>query len=90
MPTYKYKCGNCGENFLIRQKMSDLPLEICYSCGGKIQRVISGGTGMIFKGSGFYQTDYANHSQTNSTKNSRVNVSESDKSEKKEIKKETE
>lgn len=59
MPTYNYKCENCKEIYSVIQSIKDDPLTTCQNCGGKIQRVISGGMGLIFKGSGFYITDYA-------------------------------
>ena len=46
--------------------MSDLPLPSCEECGSKIERIITGGTGLIFKGSGFYLTDYKNGKKTDS------------------------
>jgi len=58
MATYEYKCTKCGEVFEASQKMSDAPLEKCPKCDGPVERLISGGTGLIFKGSGFYITDY--------------------------------
>jgi putative FmdB family regulatory protein len=58
MPTYDYKCKECGCRFERRQKMSDQPIEVCPQCDGKVERLISGGAGVIFKGSGFYETDY--------------------------------
>ena len=58
MPTYNYYCSQCDSNFSLFQKMSELSLKKCENCGGKIERVITGGTGLIFKGSGFYLTDY--------------------------------
>ena len=59
MPTYNYKCKNCDERTVIFQKISDLPLVKCEKCDGELKRIISGGTGLIFKGDGFYLTDYA-------------------------------
>lgn len=58
MPTYEYECTNCNKIFEIFQKMSDKPLEKCPKCHKKISRLIGGGSGIIFKGSGFYATDY--------------------------------
>ena len=58
MPTYNYKCNECENKFLVFQKMSDDPVQECPQCEGKVRRIISGGSGMIFKGSGFYLTDY--------------------------------
>ena len=61
MPTYEYKCSNCGNEFEIIQSMKDEPLKKCPKCGkNKLRKIISGGVGVIFKGSGFYQTDYVN------------------------------
>jgi len=58
MPTYEYRCEN-GHSFEEFQSMLAAPVETCPICGGKAERLISGGTGLIFKGSGFYITDYA-------------------------------
>jgi putative FmdB family regulatory protein len=60
MPTYEYKCLKCGKLFDALQKMSDKPLTQCIHCKGKVERQISAGSGLIFKGSGFYITDYKN------------------------------
>jgi putative FmdB family regulatory protein len=57
MPTYEYRCEK-GHNFERIQKMSDKPLTKCPVCGARSSRIISGGQGVIFKGSGFYITDY--------------------------------
>ncbi len=58
MPTYDYKCDNCGFAFEEFQSMNDDLITKCPKCGGKVQRLISSGAGLIFKGSGFYLTDY--------------------------------
>ena len=58
MPTYEYGCKNCNHEFEVFQSISASPLETCPECGGKVQRLISGGGGLLFKGSGFYITDY--------------------------------
>ena len=66
MPTYEYICDKCGHQFEKVQSISAKPLEICPEddCGqkrwgkGKVKRAISAGAGLIFKGSGFYITDY--------------------------------
>ncbi len=60
MPNYDYKCSECDHKFEMFQKMTDAILETCPMCGGKIKRLIGTGAGTIFKGSGFYQTDYKN------------------------------
>jgi putative FmdB family regulatory protein len=57
MPTYEYKCKSCGHAFEVVQSMSDAPLKDCPECGKEVRRVINGGSGIIFKGSGFYVTD---------------------------------
>ena len=62
MPTYEYKCTECGHLFELLQKFSDEPVKVCPQCGGKVKRLIGPGAGAIFKGSGFYQTDYKNKS----------------------------
>ena len=60
MPTYEYRCEKCGKTFEAFQQMSDPRLDTCddAECGGKARRLISAGSGLIFKGSGFYITDY--------------------------------
>jgi len=58
MPTYEYLCEVCGRKFDIFQSINDPPLTTCPYCGGKVRRLISGGGGLLFKGSGFYATDY--------------------------------
>ncbi|PJA29550.1 MAG: FmdB family transcriptional regulator [candidate division Zixibacteria bacterium CG_4_9_14_3_um_filter_46_8] len=64
MPTYEYHCDCCGEDFEEFQKITDPPLTACTSCGknGKVRRLISAGAGLLFKGSGFYATDYRSSS----------------------------
>jgi putative FmdB family regulatory protein len=57
MPTYQYQCAK-GHAFELFQKISEKPRGKCPQCGAKASRVISGGAGLIFKGSGFYITDY--------------------------------
>lgn len=58
MPTYDYKCKQCERTFEYFQSMSDAPLTVCDECGGEVKRLIAGGSGIIFKGSGFYVNDY--------------------------------
>ena len=64
MPTYDYRCVSCGHQFEAFQSMRDEQLKVCPECGGRIERLISGGTGLIFKGSGFYITDYKRKSES--------------------------
>ena len=64
MPTYDYKCENCGHTFEIFQSMKDENLKKCPECGKEtLKRLIGAGAGLIFKGSGFYLTDYKNSPQ---------------------------
>ena len=80
MPTYDYECQDCRHRFEYFQKMSDVPLDECPECAGKVRRVTSGGTGLIFKGSGFYITDYAKKNSSNDTGNkTKSKTSTSDK-----------
>jgi len=59
MPTYEYSCLKCSKTFEVFQSMKDAPLKTC-TCGkkGKVKRLPGRGAGIIFKGSGFYETDY--------------------------------
>ncbi len=81
MPTYEYKCIQCGNKFEIFQSMKDELVKKCPKCGGKVKRLIGSGAGPIFKGTGFYQTDYKNKPNPGKTKNeikkkSRINFDE--------------
>ncbi|HNZ38516.1 MAG TPA: zinc ribbon domain-containing protein [Candidatus Latescibacteria bacterium] len=58
MPTYEYQCESCGHRFERFQSIKADPLSECEICKGKARRLISAGGGLIFKGSGFYITDY--------------------------------
>jgi len=60
MPTYEYKCDKCGHGFEEMQSIKADPLTSCPVCQGTIQRIINGGAGLIFRGTGFYITDYKN------------------------------
>jgi putative FmdB family regulatory protein len=62
MPTYEYKCLECDEVFDEFQKITDPPITKCKRCGGEVKRLISGGSGLLFKGTGFYITDYRSES----------------------------
>ena len=68
MPTYNYYCSDCDSHFSYFQKMSESPISSCENCGGKVKRLITGGTGLIFKGSGFYLTDYKNDKKSTDNK----------------------
>jgi putative FmdB family regulatory protein len=69
MPTYEYECMTCGYNFEVFQKITEEPLKVCPKCNNKVRRLIGKGAGIIFKGSGFYATDYRKKpkSQTSDT-----------------------
>ena len=58
MPTYGYRCPTCRHEYEKLQKISDSTRVKCPRCGKRGERLISGGAGIIFKGSGFYETDY--------------------------------
>ncbi|KAA0216253.1 MAG: zinc ribbon domain-containing protein [Leptolyngbya sp. PLA3] len=59
MPTYDYRCGKCGYEFELFQSMSEPPKRKCPKCGrSALERLIGTGAAVLFKGSGFYQTDY--------------------------------
>ena len=67
MPFYEYQCSNCGHTLEELQKMSDPPLKKCPECGkNTLKKLIGTGAGLIFKGSGFYLTDYKNKPQSGS------------------------
>jgi putative FmdB family regulatory protein len=69
MPTYEYKCDACGHAFEKFQSMKAAPVRKCPECGkNKVQRLISTGAGLIFKGSGFYITDYRSESYKSAAK----------------------
>lgn len=58
MPTYEYECEKCRHKFEVFQSITADPLKKCPTCNGKVRRLIGVGAGLIFKGSGFYTTDY--------------------------------
>ena len=69
MPTYEYECADCGHSFEKTQSMSDEPLQVCPECSGRVRRVINGGMGVIFKGSGFYVNDSKGSNPAAASKN---------------------
>jgi len=69
MPTYEYQCDACEHNFDEFQSMSEEPLKKCPKCGKKkLRRVYGGGAAILFKGSGFYETDYRSESYKKAAK----------------------
>jgi len=67
MPTYEYECKTCGKTFEVFQSMSDPAIESCPECGKPVRRLIGGGTGVIFKGTGFYKNDSRKAASTGDT-----------------------
>jgi putative FmdB family regulatory protein len=69
MPTYDYHCDSCSHEFEEFQYIKDKPLKKCPQCGkNKLRRLIGGGAAIVFRGSGFYQTDYRSDSYRKSAK----------------------
>ena len=70
MPTYDYQCEKCGHEFEVFQSMKDERLTDCpqETCDGSVTRLIGTGAGIIFKGSGFYETDYRSDSYKKAAK----------------------
>jgi len=64
MPTYEYECKKCSHRFEVFQSMSDEPIKKCPECGKQVRRLVSGGAGVIFKGSGFYVTESKSKEET--------------------------
>ncbi|MFC1668313.1 FmdB family zinc ribbon protein [Chlamydiota bacterium] len=64
MPTYEYECKKCSFRFEEFQKITDGPLKKCPKCKGVLKRLLGTGAGILFKGSGFYSTDYRSDSYT--------------------------
>ena len=80
MPNYDYKCQKCEHVFEVFQKMSDAKLEDCplEACDGKVKRLLGAGAGLIFKGSGFYQTDYRSDSYKKGAKGDQASPGKSE------------
>ena len=80
MPTYTYRCNNCGHEFEARQRMTDDPLTDCPVCEGNVRRVVNS-VGVVFKGKGFYVTDNrGNKAQAPSSSSGKKEESGSEKS----------
>ena len=76
MPIYEYKCIECGQHLEKMQKVSDAPLTVCESCGGKLEKQISL-SGFQFKGEGWYVTDYSKKSGPTPEKSKKSESAES-------------
>ncbi len=83
MPTYDYKCLECEVKFEKFQGINDPVLEECPECNGKVKRLIGAGGGLIFKGSGFYITDYRSEGYKESAKKDEKTSSEKSNKDKK-------
>ena len=82
MPTYDYECSECGHELEEFQMMSEKPLKKCPACKkNELKRLIGAGAGIIFKGSGFYETDYKKASSSSSSPSSSSSESSSKESE---------
>src|SRR4029077_2438583 len=76
MPTYQYRCTECGEDLEAVQKFSDAPLDTCPTCGGRLRKGFNA-VGVVFKGSGFYGTDRRNVSAKGNGADSRTSEKKS-------------
>ncbi len=75
MPTYQYECDGCGHAFEVLQSMTEQKLKKCPQCKkSKLQRLIGTGGGIIFKGSGFYATDYKKPEKSSAGKTSKADT----------------
>lgn len=75
MPTYEYQCEHCGHEFEKFQNITEPRLKKCPKCSHKVKRLLGTGAGIIFKGSGFYQTDYRSRSYKEAAKKETSSVS---------------
>ena len=75
MPTYNYKCESCNYSFSVIQSIKDDSLDKCEKCSGLIKRVIGGNFGLVFKGSGFYVTDYVKNKSKNKKETTKKKIS---------------
>ena len=69
MPTYEYQCQQCKRRHEASQAITAKPLRTCARCGGRLKRLLGSGSGFLFKGSGFYITDYRSKSYREAKKN---------------------
>ena len=68
MPTYEYECQKCEHHFEVFQSIKDAPKKTCPKCKGRVKRLVGTGAGLLFKGSGFYITDYRKSSYKEAAK----------------------
>ena len=88
MPTYEYRCSDCGNRFEVFQRIDDDPLTVCEKCGGKLRKVFHP-AGIVFKGSGFYATDSRSKSKSASKDSGSTGDKTSDKTREKASDKDT-
>jgi putative FmdB family regulatory protein len=88
MPTYEYECVKCEHVFDVFHNMTAKPRVKCPECGGRTKKLIGAGAGIIFKGSGFYETDYKRKSTAGAPQRDRETPTEKPAETKKEDKKE--
>lgn len=67
MPTYQYRCADCGNELEVVQKFTDPSLTVCPTCEGNLRKVFNA-VGVVFKGSGFYATDNRSQGKSNAAK----------------------
>ncbi len=82
MPTYEYECRKCKQVFEKFQTMTAEPLKYCPKCHGRVKRLLGTGAGFIFKGSGFYVTDYRSSNYRSGAKSDAPGATKTDSSEK--------
>lgn len=75
MPTYEYQCAKCHKRHEIFQSITAKSLTTCPKCKGRLKRLMSSGSGFLFKGSGFYITDYRSKSYTDAKKKDQPSAS---------------
>lgn len=85
MPTYEYRCSDCGTLFEVFQRIDDEPLTVCENCGGKLRKVFHP-AGIVFKGSGFYATDSRSKAKAGSNESKDNKARKAETSDKKETK----
>ena len=79
MPTYEYQCAKCKKRHEAFQSITARPLTKCPKCGGRLKRLMGRGSGFLFKGSGFYITDYRSKSYREAKKKDQPASASSDK-----------
>lgn len=79
MPTYEYECTKCSHTFEEFQRITAEPLKRCPKCKGKLRRLMGSGSGIIFKGTGFYETDYKRKGRSGSSGDSSASSGSSKK-----------